>query len=145
MSSALGACTDAFPDKVSDAGLLRSRCVGKEDGVECARKFVCIAEECVPEKCGDGHKTGAEECDDGNTDDGDDCPATYTSALCGNGETENAGVHGAQATASLQKAAVMIENVLLGRAQRVDVSKEEAPKQYEALISEYFKALSYDN
>ena len=62
-----------------------------------------------------------------------------------NGETENAGVHGAQATASLQKAAVMIENVLLGRAQRVDVSKEDAPKQYEALISEYFKALSYDN
>ncbi|MGZ8938986.1 MAG: hypothetical protein ACXW32_07225, partial [Limisphaerales bacterium] len=61
------------------------------------------------------------------------------------GETETAGVHGAQASASLQKAAVLLENALLGRAQRVDVSKEDAPKQYEVLISEYFKALSYDN
>jgi hypothetical protein len=61
------------------------------------------------------------------------------------GETETAGVHGAQAGAALQAAVVMLENTLLGRSQRVDVSKEEAPKQYEALISEYFKALSYDN
>ena len=61
------------------------------------------------------------------------------------GDTETAGVHGAQASALLQKAVVLLENALLGRAQRVDVSNEEAPKQYEALISEYFKALSYDN
>jgi hypothetical protein len=61
------------------------------------------------------------------------------------GDTETAGVHGAQASASLQKAVVLLENALLGRAQRVDVSNEEAPRQYEALISEYFKALSYDN
>ena len=61
------------------------------------------------------------------------------------GETEAAGVNGAQASASLQKAVVLLENALLGRAQRVDVSNEEAPKQYETLISEYFKALSYDN
>jgi hypothetical protein len=61
------------------------------------------------------------------------------------GETEAAGVHGAQASASLHSAVAMLENALLGRSERVDVSKEEAPKQYETLISEYFRALSYDN
>ena len=61
------------------------------------------------------------------------------------GETESAGIHGAQAGAALQSAVAMLENALMGRAQRVDVSKEDAPKHYEALISEYFRALSYDN
>jgi hypothetical protein len=60
------------------------------------------------------------------------------------GETEKAGVNGAQAGAALQSAVAMLENAMLGRSERVDVSKEEAPKQYEALISEYFRALSYD-
>ena len=61
------------------------------------------------------------------------------------GEAESAGVHGAQAGAALHSAVAMLENALLGRSQRVDVSKEDAPKQYETLISEYFRALSYDN
>lgn len=61
------------------------------------------------------------------------------------GETESAGVHGAQAGAALHSAVAMLENALLGRSQRVDVSNEDAPKQYETLISEYFRALSYDN
>jgi hypothetical protein len=60
------------------------------------------------------------------------------------GETEAAGIHGAQAGTALQTAAAMLENAILGRSQRIDVSKEDAPKQYEALISEYFRALSYD-
>jgi hypothetical protein len=61
------------------------------------------------------------------------------------GETEAAGIHGAQAGAALQSAVAMLENALLGRSERVDVSQEDAPKQYETLISEYFRALSYDN
>lgn len=61
------------------------------------------------------------------------------------GETERAGIHGAQAGAALETAVTMLENAILGRSQRVDVSREDAPKQYEALISEYFRALSYDN
>jgi hypothetical protein len=66
-----------------------------------------------------------------------------TDAL-GKGDTENAGTQGAQAAASLEAAIAMLENALAGRPERVDVSKEVAPKQFEAVISEYFKALSYD-
>lgn len=61
------------------------------------------------------------------------------------GQSESAGVHGAQAGAALHSAVAMLENALLGRSERIDVSPEEAPRQYEALISEYFRALSYDN
>lgn len=63
----------------------------------------------------------------------------------GRGDTGNAGDQGAQAGAALDSAVAMLERVLNGRAERVDVSNEEAPKRYEAVIAEYFKALSYDN
>jgi hypothetical protein len=70
--------------------------------------------------------------------------ATAATAL-GRGDTENAGTNGAQAGVALDSAVAMLERLLNGRAERVDVSKEDAPKQYEAVIAEYFKALSYDN
>ena len=62
----------------------------------------------------------------------------------GHGDTENAGTQGAQAGAALESTIAMLEKIIDGRADRVDVSKEDAPKKYESVISEYFKALSYD-
>jgi hypothetical protein len=60
----------------------------------------------------------------------------------GNGQT--AGIKGAESGAALNEVVGMIERALSGRPERVDVSQEEAPKEYEMLVAEYLKRLSYE-
>lgn len=54
-------------------------------GGACPGDLTCVQDVCragVAEECGDGMAVGSEVCDDGNTDDGDGCNATCTTASC---------------------------------------------------------------
>lgn len=59
------------------------------------------------------------------------------------GKSEAAGTAGDQSESSLGAAAAMLESLLSGRPELSDVSAEDAPKQYEAAIADYFKRLSH--
>ena len=60
------------------------------------------------------------------------------------GRSQSAGTKGAESSASLNSAVAMIERALHNRPERVDVSQEESPKEYETIIAEYLKKLSYE-
>lgn len=68
-----------------DAG----RCEGAQDGTVCdTAGRICLDEQCVRGRCGDGFVSAGEECDDGNTLSGDGCEPTCqhtcdTDADCG--------------------------------------------------------------
>lgn len=55
-----------------------------------------------------------------------------------------AGTAGAQGRLQLDKAAALLERLLKDQPNRTDVAAEDFPKEYEALISEYLKKLSYE-
>ena len=58
------------------------------------------------------------------------------------GKGESAGTAGEQSASSLGAAAAMLEALLSGRPELSDVTAEEAPRQYEAAIADYFRRLS---
>ena len=60
----------------------------------------------------------------------------------GDGRTEAAGTSGSLAAAGTQSAADLLERALKPGTERTDVSAEEAPAQFEALIGEYFRRLT---
>ena len=68
-----------------DAG----RCEGAQDGTVCdTAGRICLDEQCVRGRCGDGFVSAGEECDDGNSLSGDGCEPTCqhtcdTDADCG--------------------------------------------------------------
>ena len=55
-----------------------------------------------------------------------------------------AGSAGAQGRLQLDKAAALLERLLKDQPNLTDVAAEDFPKEYEALISEYLKKLSYE-
>lgn len=58
------------------------------------------------------------------------------------GKGESAGTAGDQSASSLGAAEALLEALLSGRPELSDVTAEEAPKQYEAAIADYFRRLS---
>jgi hypothetical protein len=54
-----------------------------------------------------------------------------------------AGVNGFQGELALRTVAAQLERIAKEKPELTDVASEEAPKQYEGLISEYFKKLSH--
>jgi hypothetical protein len=54
-----------------------------------------------------------------------------------------AGVNGLQGEAALAKVVTELQHIAREKPEWTDVANEEAPKQYEPLISEYFKQLSH--
>ena len=60
----------------------------------------------------------------------------------GDGRSEAAGTSGSLAAAGTQSAADLLERALRPGSQRTDVSAEEAPRQFEEQISEYFRRLT---
>ncbi len=60
------------------------------------------------------------------------------------GNAAGAGMRGTMSTAELDKVVSELERLVAKRPDLTDVSAEEAPKQYEAFISEYFRKLSYE-
>lgn len=59
----------------SDDAAAANACAGAQNGKSCGADSVCIAEACVPSRCGDGFVDSAagEECEDGNAVSGDGC------------------------------------------------------------------------
>ena len=60
------------------------------------------------------------------------------------GNAAGAGRRGALSSAELDQIVTELERVLGKRPELRDVASEEAPKEYEAFISEYFRKLSYE-
>jgi hypothetical protein len=60
----------------------------------------------------------------------------------GEGRSEAAGTSGSLAAAGAQSAADLLERALRPGSQRTDVSAEEAPRQFEEQIGEYFRRLT---
>jgi len=60
------------------------------------------------------------------------------------GNASGAGRRGAMSSVELGHLVTELERVLGKRPDLADVASEEAPKEYEAFISEYFKKLSYE-
>jgi hypothetical protein len=60
------------------------------------------------------------------------------------GNASGAGRRGTQSSAELEQLVTELERVLGKRPDLTDVASEEAPKEYEAFISEYFRKLSYE-
>jgi cysteine-rich repeat protein len=76
--------TDAQPDAQSDGASdgspdiapdLYADCTGKPDGTPCGQDVICLKEQCVAGRCGDGFVDTAsgEDCEDGNETPGDGC------------------------------------------------------------------------
>ena len=59
------------------------------------------------------------------------------------GNFGSAGIHGMQSERALNQVIAQLERLLKDEPEMTDVASEEAPKEYEALISEYLKKLSY--
>ena len=59
------------------------------------------------------------------------------------GNFGSAGVNGFQGEVALRNVAAELQRVLRNQPELTDVSNEDAPKEDEALISEYFKKLSH--
>jgi hypothetical protein len=60
------------------------------------------------------------------------------------GNASGAGRRGTQSSEELQRLVTELERLLGKRPDLVDVASEEAPKEYEAFIAEYFRRLSYE-
>jgi ElaB/YqjD/DUF883 family membrane-anchored ribosome-binding protein len=60
------------------------------------------------------------------------------------GNSRNAGTEGAQSSVQLDKLIAALERILKDQARLTDATAEEAPKEYEALISEYLRKLSHE-
>jgi hypothetical protein len=60
------------------------------------------------------------------------------------GNASGAGRRGTMSSAELDQIVADLERLLGRRPDLTDVASEEAPKEYEAFISEYFKKLSYE-
>ena len=60
------------------------------------------------------------------------------------GNSAGAGMRGTMSTAELDKVVTELERLVAKRPDLTDVAVEEAPKEYEAFISEYFRKLSYE-
>ena len=60
------------------------------------------------------------------------------------GNASGAGRRGTMSSAELDQVVTELERILGKRPDLTDVASEEAPKEYEAFISEYFKKLSYE-
>jgi hypothetical protein len=60
------------------------------------------------------------------------------------GNASGAGRRGTQSSAELEQLVTELERLLGKRPDLVDVASEEAPKDYEAFIAEYFRRLSYE-
>ena len=84
--AASGVDEDGGSDEDSYPGF--SSCDGRQEGIACGPMHHCIAERCLPNRCGDGLKSGDEQCDDGNEAIDDACsPACrVTPDTCGDGE-----------------------------------------------------------
>jgi len=59
------------------------------------------------------------------------------------GRSGQAGIYGFQGELGLKQVAAELERILRERPRLADVASEDAPKEYDALISEYFKKLSH--
>jgi hypothetical protein len=59
------------------------------------------------------------------------------------GNKQTAGTMGSESAESVKSAIAMIQQALPQRPERVDVSEEQSPKEYETIIAEYLKKLSY--
>ncbi len=60
------------------------------------------------------------------------------------GNGAGAGRRGTLSSSELEKVVTALEKTLGPRPELRDVSQEEAPKEYERYISEYFRKLSYE-
>jgi hypothetical protein len=58
------------------------------------------------------------------------------------GNAQTASGAGDQGSAAINAAITLLERTLAGKPELSDVASEEAPKQYEGAISDYFKRLS---
>jgi cysteine-rich repeat protein len=78
---------------LGDAGMRVQDCQDAKDGSPCGPNggLICLAEACVPSRCGDGYvDTAVEECDDQNEDSGDGCEpdcnwTCENDSMCDNG------------------------------------------------------------
>lgn len=59
------------------------------------------------------------------------------------GDAQGAGTKGFEGDASMNTAIAMLERALANRPERGNVAQEEAPREFEPVISEYLKRLSY--
>ena len=60
------------------------------------------------------------------------------------GNKQTAGTKGAESGMAVADAIAAIQRALNAKPERVDVSQEESPKEYEMIIAEYLKKLSYE-
>jgi hypothetical protein len=60
------------------------------------------------------------------------------------GNKQTAGTKGAESGMAVAEAIAAIQRALNGKPERIDVSQEESPKEYEMIIAEYLKKLSYE-
>jgi hypothetical protein len=60
------------------------------------------------------------------------------------GNASGAGRRGTMGSAELDQIVAELERLVGQRPDRTDVASEEAPKEYETFISEYFRKLSYE-
>jgi hypothetical protein len=58
------------------------------------------------------------------------------------GNGSGAGSKGNESNSALGNATAMVEALLAGRPEVGDIASEEAPKQYEGALADYFKRLS---
>ncbi len=58
------------------------------------------------------------------------------------GNAQSASGAGDQGSAALNSAIALMERAIAGQPELTDVATEEAPKQYEGVISDYFKRLT---
>ena len=54
-----------------------------------------------------------------------------------------AGVNGFQGELALREVVAQLERIVREKPELTDVANEDAPKEFEGLISEYFKKLSH--
>jgi cysteine-rich repeat protein len=70
-------------------GSVEDSCSEQDDGSACGQGDMhCVAGACIPNRCGDGMKSGREACDDGNELPGDGCDPVCReeAAGCGDGK-----------------------------------------------------------
>lgn len=60
------------------------------------------------------------------------------------GNGKEAGTEGGQSSMHLDKVIAALERILKDQAKLTDVAAEESPKEYDALISDYFRKLSHE-
>ncbi len=60
------------------------------------------------------------------------------------GNMQKAGTKGSEVGQSLDAAIALLDAIVNNRPEKTDVSKEDFPKEYETVIAEYLKKLSYE-